>query len=92
MLRSRAPAWSAYFAAKELNLPFITTFHGTYGTENFIKKKYNSIMLKGNAIIAISKFIKQHIQDEYGMTKNIHVIPRGVNTNIFLLNKLAQQG
>ncbi|GIR46439.1 MAG: glycosyl transferase [Alphaproteobacteria bacterium] len=81
--RSRAPAWSAYFAAKELNLPFVTTFHGTYGTENFFKKKYNSIMLKGNAIIAISKFIKQHIQDEYGITKNLHVIPRGVNTNIF---------
>ena len=81
--RSRAPAWSAYFAAKELNLPFVTTFHGTYGTENFIKKKYNSIMLKGNAIIAISKFIKQHIQGEYGIKKNIHVIPRGVNTNIF---------
>ena len=81
--RSRAPAWSAYFAAKELNLPFVTTYHGTYGTENFFKKKYNSIMLKGNAIIAISKFIKQHIQGEYGMTKNIHVIPRGVNTNIF---------
>ena len=40
-------------------------------------------MLKGNAIIAISKFIKQHIQGEYGVTKNIYVIPRGVNTNIF---------
>ena len=36
--RSRAPAWSAYFAAKELNLPFVTTFHGTYGTENFFSK------------------------------------------------------
>ena len=36
--RSRAPAWSAYFAAKELNLPFVTTFHGTYGTESFLKK------------------------------------------------------
>ena len=81
--RSRAPAWSAYLAAKELNLPFVTTFHGTYGIENFFKKKYNSIMLKGDAIIAISKFIKQHIQDEYGMTKNIHVIPRGVNINTF---------
>ena len=81
--RSRAPAWSAYFAAKELKLPFVTTFHGTYGTENFFKKKYNSIMLKGNAIIAISKFIKQHIQDEYGIIKNLHIIPRGVNTNIF---------
>ncbi len=81
--RSRAPAWSAYLAAKELNLPFVTTFHGTYGTENFFKKKYNSVMLKGNAIIAISKFIKQHIKDEYGISNNLHVIPRGVDTNIF---------
>ncbi len=81
--RSRAPAWSAYFAAKELNLPFVTTFHGTYGTENFFKKKYNSVMLKGDAIIAISKFIKKHIQDEYGITRNLHVIPRGVDTNFF---------
>ena len=87
--RSRAPAWSAYFAAKELNLPFVTTFHGTYGTENFFKKKYNSIMLKGNAIIAISEFIKQHIHDEYGVIKNIHVIPRGVNTNIFSPKKVS---
>ena len=87
--RSRAPAWSAYLAAKELNLPFVTTFHGTYGTENFFKKKYNSIMLKGNAIIAISKFIKQHIQGEYGMSKNIYVIPRGVNTNIFSPKKVS---
>ena len=87
--RSRAPAWSAYFAAKELNLPFVTTFHGTYGTENFFKKKYNSIMLKGHAIIAISKFIKKHIQGEYGITQNIHVIPRGVNTNIFSPKKVS---
>lgn len=87
--RSRAPAWSAYWAAKELNIPFVTTFHGTYGTENFFKKKYNSIMLKGNAVIAISKFIKQHIKDEYGVTKNLHVIPRGVNTNIFSPKKVS---
>ncbi len=87
--RSRAPAWSAYWAAKELNLPFVTTFHGTYGIENFFKKKYNSIMLKGNAVIAISKFIKQHIKDEYGITKNLYVIPRGVNTNIFSPKKVS---
>ena len=87
--RSRAPAWSAYWAAKELNLPFVTTFHGTYGIENIFKKKYNSIMLKGHAVIAISKFIKQHITDEYGFTKNLHVIPRGVNTNIFSPKKVS---
>ena len=89
--RSRAPAWSAYWASRELNIPFVTTFHGTYGTETLLKKKYNSIMLKGNAVIAISKFIKQHIKDEYGVTKNLHVIPRGVNTNIFSPKKVSSE-
>ena len=89
--RSRAPAWSAYWASRELNIPFVTTFHGTYGTETLLKKKYNSVMLKGNAVIAISKFIKQHIKDEYGVTKNLHVIPRGVNTNIFSPKKVSSE-
>ena len=37
--RSRAPAWSAYFAAKRMNIPFITTFHGTYSINGKLKKK-----------------------------------------------------
>ena len=56
--RSRAPAWSSYLAAKFCNVAFVTTFHGTYGTENFLKKKYNRVMLKGEVVIAISRFIK----------------------------------
>jgi glycosyltransferase involved in cell wall biosynthesis len=70
-------------AAKELRIPFVTTFHGTYGTENFFKKKYNSVMLKSDAVIAISKFIKTHIKEKYNFDKNIYIIPRGVNKNIF---------
>ena len=87
--RSRAPAWSAYWAAKELNLPFVTTFHGTYGTNSLFKKKYNSIMLKGDAIIAISKFIKKHIEDEYNLKRNVHIIARGVNVDIFSPKKVT---
>ena len=81
--RSRAPAWSAYLATKKLNISFITTFHGTYGLENFLKKKYNEIMLKGRYVIAISKFIKEHIRIEYKKTKNIYVVPRGINESFF---------
>ncbi|MFT7371638.1 MAG: UDP-N-acetylglucosamine:LPS N-acetylglucosamine transferase, partial [Oleiphilaceae bacterium] len=29
--RSRAPAWSCFWATQKLNIPYITTFHGTYG-------------------------------------------------------------
>ena len=40
--RSRAPAWSAYWAAKRAGVKFMTTFHGTYGLgPKGIKKFYN---------------------------------------------------
>ena len=43
--RSRAPAWSAYWAAKRAGAVFVTTFHGTYGLGPFgIKKLYNRVM------------------------------------------------
>ena len=43
--RSRAPAWSAYWAAKKAGVHFMTTFHGTYGLGPWgIKKAYNKIM------------------------------------------------
>ena len=40
--RSRAPAWSAYLAAKKAGIHYMTTFHGTYGLGPLgIKKIYN---------------------------------------------------
>ena len=64
--RSRAPAWSCYFAARLSFRKFVTTFHGTYNFNNKIKKFYNSIMLKSNLVIAGSNFIFSHINDNYG--------------------------
>ena len=89
--RSRAPAWSCYLASKKINIAFVTTFHGTYGLENFFKKKYNSVMLKSDAVIAISEFIKQHINQKYNRHKNIFVIPRGVDEKIFSPRRVSQQ-
>ena len=78
--RSRAPAWSCYFAAKIAKIKFITTFHGTYNFNNKIKKFYNSIMLKSDYIIAISEFIHNEIKSKYGHSKkNISVISRGID-------------
>ena len=87
--RSRAPAWSAYWASKVTEIPFITTFHGTYGTENLFKKKYNSVMVKGDYVIAISKFIKMHIKKEYNKVDNVFVIPRGIDEKIFSPDKVT---
>ena len=88
-VRSRAPAWSVYLACKKMKIPFITTFHGTYKINNYFKKKYNSVMLKGNAVIAISSFIKEHIKLNYNHKKNIFVVPRGVNIDMFSPEKVT---
>jgi len=82
--RSRAPAWSSYYAAKKTKIPFVTTFHGTYGINNNFKKKYNSIMIRSNKIIAISNFIKNHIIENYNInTDKIITIHRGINISDF---------
>lgn len=82
--RSRAPAWSAYVAAKHCNIPFITTFHGTYGLSNMFKRKYNSIMVKGERVIAVSSFIKNHILEHYSCDESkVQVIHRGADLDLF---------
>ena len=89
--RSRAPAWSAYFAAKKARVPFITTFHGAYAFKSKIKKTYNSIMTKSIQIIAVSKFISKTIQDKYAVPpKKITTIHRGVDLEVFDPAKITQ--
>ncbi len=64
--RSRAPAWSAYLAAKKANVHFVTTFHGTYGLgPKGIKKLYNQVMTFGEKVIVISTHIKRHVMEHY---------------------------
>ena len=85
--RSRAPAWSCLFATKITGRKFVTTFHGTYNFKSFIKKFYNSIMLRSDLIIAGSNFIFSHINDNYlkylNPKKKFLVIFRGINTDYF---------
>ena len=82
--RSRAPAWSSYFACAVTGAKFITTFHGTYNFSNPLKKYYNSIMLKTNGTIAISEFINDHINNCYPTKNyNIRTIARGIDLDFF---------
>jgi len=85
--RSRAPAWSCYFACLMTNTIFVTTFHGTYNYKSKLKKFYNSIMLRSKLTIAGSNFIFGHINDNYSEYLNKHkklrVIFRGINVDYF---------
>ncbi len=83
--RSRAPAWSAYYAAKRAGVPFLTTFHSLYsGADNFLKRGYNAIMTSGERVIAISDYVADHVIKRYGVTEDqLRVIPRGVDLQEF---------
>ena len=85
--RSRAPAWSCYFACILTNTNFVTTFHGTYNFNSKIKKFYNSVMLRSKLTIAGSNFIFSHINEKYSeylnKKKKLRVIFRGINIDYF---------
>jgi glycosyltransferase involved in cell wall biosynthesis len=82
--RSRAPAWSAYLASKRTKIPFVTTFHGVYGLKGPFKRTYNNVMVKGDRVIAVSRFVYDHILREYNMDPTkLRLIPRGVDVTIF---------
>lgn len=82
--RSRAPAWAAWYAAKWSGITYMTTFHGIYGTQGSLKKHYNSVMVKGERVIAVSQFVREHILANYDIDhERIRMIPRGVDFNLF---------
>ena len=93
--RSRSPAWSCLLATKVTRRKFVTTFHGTYNFNGFMKKFYNSVMLRSDLIIAGSNFIFSHINENYSeylinLKKKFLVIFRGINTDYFNSNTIKQ--
>ena len=91
-VRSRAPAWSAIFAARSLKIPVVTTWHGHVSNSSWFKKKYNSIMHRGNALIANSNYTAENINKIYKIDKDkIDIIPRGVNTEKFKASNFSDE-
>ncbi len=82
--RSRAPAWSGLIAAKRTGCRFITTYHGAYGERGRLKRLYNSVMVRGDLVIANSRFTADLIRARYGTPEqHIRVIHRGVDVQAF---------
>jgi glycosyltransferase involved in cell wall biosynthesis len=90
--RSRAPAWSAWLAWRYSKKHFVTTFHSAYSIQNYFKKLYNSVMAKGERVIAISRYVGMYAQNIYDVpTDTLRVIPRGVDLEIFDPDKVEAE-
>lgn len=90
--RSRVPAWVCHFALKKCpNVHFVTTFHGKYGTSpRWLKIPYNRVMTLSEKVIAVSKFIADHIVDTYHISKDkVRLIYRGADVDVFDPQKVA---
>lgn len=82
--RSRAPAWSALWAARRTGIPFITTYHGAYAEKNALKRAYNSVMARGDTVIANSAYTANLIKARYATPdERIRIIHRGVEPLAF---------
>ena len=82
--RSRAPAWSAWLAARRARCHFVTTYHGAYSEGFPGKRLYNSVMARGERVIAISGFIADLVRARHGVGEDrLRIIPRGADLRRF---------
>ncbi len=82
--RSRMPAWVAWLAWRGMapgrRPRFVTTAHGLYSVS-----RYSAVMMKGEAVIAVSETMRDYIVAHYPRVppERIHVIHRGVDAGEF---------
>jgi glycosyltransferase involved in cell wall biosynthesis len=82
--RSRAPAFSALWAAQATGTPFVATYHGVYKAKSNLKRWYNAVMTRGDLVIANSNYTRDHVLAEHQLDpEKIVSIPRGVDLDRF---------
>jgi glycosyltransferase involved in cell wall biosynthesis len=88
--RSRAPAWVALAACRLAGTGFMTTYHGAYSGLSAPKLLYNSVMARGEVVIANSHFTAERIQAQFRMNPTcLRVIHRGTNFETFSPDKVS---
>lgn len=92
--RSRAPAWVGLGAARILGIPFVTTYHGSYSGQSPSppKRLYNSVMARGDVVIANSNYTAGLIRSFYPWAaERIRVIHRGTDLALFSPSAVAPE-
>jgi glycosyltransferase involved in cell wall biosynthesis len=90
--RSRAPAFSALWAAQATKTPFVATYHGIYKAKSGLKRWYNAVMTRGDLVIANSEYTRAHVLAEHGLDPaKVVAIPRGVDLKRFDPDHIAPE-
>jgi glycosyltransferase involved in cell wall biosynthesis len=88
--RSRAPAWVAFGATRLTKTPFVTSFQSSYAGGGALAARYNSIMARGDPIIADSAFTAALVAKLYPAAKDkIRIIRGGVDSRLFAPKAVA---
>ena len=73
-----------YLAARRTGRPFVTTYHGAYGTLGPFKAAYNSVMGRGDRVIANSRYTAKLIAERHRLkAERIRIIYRGIDEAAF---------
>ena len=90
-VKSRAPAWSTYFACKKVRCPLITSMHGNYSLSkfpiSFFKRKYNSSMVKGDFVVCVSNYVKDYAFKNYKIFRD-----KFANNRVKIIHHSVNQG
>lgn len=83
-VRSRAPAFSALWAARRTRTPVLATYHGVYGAKGVLKRWYNGVMTRGDRVIANSAYTREHLLGQHRVdSTKVIAIPRGIDMERF---------
>jgi glycosyltransferase involved in cell wall biosynthesis len=89
-VRSRALAWVAYGATRLTNTPFVTTFPSVYQGSNPIALRYNSVLARGDAVLAGSDFTAALIARlHFPAAGKIRVVHHGLDCQVFTPDAVA---
>ena len=76
----RAAAWAGYLAARMTGVPLLTTWYKGFREQNVFKRLYNSAMVRGERVIAVSDQIAELIAERHHVSpERIAVVPASID-------------
>jgi glycosyltransferase involved in cell wall biosynthesis len=88
----RAAGWSAFCAARMSHVPFLTSWYKGFREQNTFKHIYNSVMARGDRVVAVSDQIAELIAERYGTPSGrITVVPASVDVDKFDPSSVSQE-